>query len=83
MYETMTFHRVIVFGKPKGPWRLERVQAQRDAEEMGLGSFEPSGTFYITVPADIERLELPVRLLRRAMERADFERAERRRRAAA
>lgn len=46
--------RVVIFGVPHGPWREDRLQAQRDAIELDLGSYDEWGTFYLTVPADIE-----------------------------
>ena len=47
-------YRVVVFGKPRGPWRRELTQACRDAIELELGSYDEWGQFYITVPAEIE-----------------------------
>ena len=48
------FYRVVSFGKPKGPWRSSRRQAQGDAIKLGLGSYDDWGKFYATVPGDIE-----------------------------
>jgi hypothetical protein len=47
-------YRVVVFGKPKGPWRFKRRDAQQDAIELDLGGYDEWGSFYISVPADIE-----------------------------
>lgn len=47
-------YRVVVFGRARGPWRFDKVQANRDAMEIGLGSYDECGVFYVTVPADIE-----------------------------
>jgi hypothetical protein len=46
--------RVVVFRRPQGPWRRSLRQAHADAIELGLGSYDEDGTFFITVPADIE-----------------------------
>jgi hypothetical protein len=51
---TAPIFRVVVFGTPRAPWRPTRIEAQRDAIEMDLGSFDEWGQFYVTVPADIE-----------------------------
>ena len=53
-------YRLLVFGVPKGPWRERRDQAQRDAIELELGSYDDYGTFYVTVPADIQTRRLEV-----------------------
>lgn len=47
-------YRVVVFGKPVGPWRSVRSQANQDAIELELGSYDENGQFYVTVPADIQ-----------------------------
>lgn len=52
----MLFYRVREFGRPKGPWRACRRQAERDALELGLGDFDEWGTFFVAVPAEIEEL---------------------------
>lgn len=49
-----TTYRVTVFGRPRGPWRQQRKQAQRDAIELGMGEYDEWGRFFVTVPADIE-----------------------------
>jgi hypothetical protein len=70
MYLAVPFYRVVCFRKPRGPWRLTREQAQRDAADEGLGSFDEWGAFYATVPGDIEVMTLPTRLLEDAVELA-------------
>jgi len=70
MYQAVNFYRVVCFGKPRGPWRLDREQAQRDAVNEGLGSFDDHGAFWATVPGDIETMALPTRLLQRALQTA-------------
>ena len=54
MRERFKRFRVVVFGRPRGPWRSELRQAQQDAIDLDLGSYDGWGTFFITVPADIE-----------------------------
>jgi hypothetical protein len=70
MYLSVTLYRVVCFRRPVGPWRLERAQAQRDAVDERLGSYDDEGKFWATVPGDIEALTLPVHLLEAALERA-------------
>jgi hypothetical protein len=67
MYQSVPLYRVVSFGQAKGPWRLERVQAQNDAVDEGLGSFDEYGQFWITVPGDIEVMVLPMRLIEAAL----------------
>ncbi len=52
--------RVTSFGKPVAPWRSDRDQVIRDLLELGLGSYDEWGTLYVTVPADIQRREVPI-----------------------
>lgn len=48
------FYRLVVFGKPKGPWRYTEKMARQDALELELGSYDEDGQFYLTAPADFE-----------------------------
>lgn len=68
MYATVRFYRAACFGDPRGPWRLHRDQARRDAVDQELGSFDERGTFYALVPGNIQSIELPVSLLGAALE---------------
>ena len=68
MYATVRFYRVACFGDPRGPWRLQRDQARRDAIDQELGCFDERGTFFALVPGTIQSIELPVTLLRAALE---------------
>ncbi|PNU02617.1 hypothetical protein A8V01_08955 [Novosphingobium guangzhouense] len=52
----MLLYRVRVFGKPRAPWRRVKKQAQQDALELGLGSFDEWGKFFVSVPGEIEEL---------------------------
>jgi hypothetical protein len=38
----MTRYRVVVFGRPRGPWRDTREQAMKDAVAAGLASWDPT-----------------------------------------
>ncbi len=60
MGQRVVEYRVVVFGKPRGPWRGTLPQAHRDAEEQDLGSYDEQGRFYVTVPGDIQRREVAV-----------------------
>lgn len=51
----VTYYRAVVFGRPRGPWRREKTQADRDLIELGLGSYDDWGQFYITVPGDLQQ----------------------------
>jgi hypothetical protein len=70
MYLTVPLYRVVCFGKPKGPWRLERFQAQQDAVEEKLGSFDEWGQFWTTVPGEIEVMTISTTLLEAALAKA-------------
>lgn len=70
MYQTVPLYRVVSFGQPKGPWRIELKQAQEDAVDQGLGSFDEWDKFWATVPGDIEVTHLPLRLIEAAMAKA-------------
>jgi len=48
--------RVRVFGRPKGPWRRVRQQAQQDAVQLGIGQFDEWGKFFVSVPGEIEEV---------------------------
>lgn len=52
----MLFYRVRMFGKPQGPWRAHKRQAERDALELGLGDYDEWGKFFVSVPGEIEEL---------------------------
>ncbi len=52
----MLLYRVRMFGEPKAPWRRVKKQAQQDALELGLGSFDEWGKFFVSVPGEIEEL---------------------------
>jgi len=54
MTRWITLYRVTVLGEPKGPWRKEREQAERDALELDLGSYDEWGFFWVSVPAHIQ-----------------------------
>ena len=54
MLRSVVQYRVVVLGRPMGPWRMEREQACRDAIELDLGEYNRAGQFWITVPGDIE-----------------------------
>jgi hypothetical protein len=71
MYQAASFYRILSFNQPKGPWRLDRRQAFQDAQRLGLGSYDVDGTFYVTVPGDIQRLELDLDLIKEALRRAE------------
>jgi hypothetical protein len=47
--------RAVSFGKPIGPWRFGLSGARRDLVAEGLGSYDPDGIFFVTVPGGIER----------------------------
>jgi hypothetical protein len=55
----MRRYRVVEFGQPKAPWRTTRQKALQDAVELGLGSYDEWGQFYITIPAEIEAGDAP------------------------
>lgn len=51
---TIPKYRALCFRRPIGPWRLDRNQARRDLLEADLGSYDEWGSFYVTVPGDLE-----------------------------
>ena len=53
-----TKYRAICFDRPIGPWRANRERARQDLIEHDLGSYDECGSFYATVPGDIEMLEI-------------------------
>lgn len=69
MYQTVTFHRLVMFGRALGPWRSERKYAEQDAIHEKLGSYE-NGTFYVTVPGNIQTISIETRLLQQALAKA-------------
>ena len=50
-----TWYRALCFGKPLAPWRSTRDRARRDLIDAKLGSFDDYGTFYVTVPGELQR----------------------------
>ena len=56
-------YRVVAFGKPQGPWRSKKRQAQQDAVSCALGEYDEWGQFWLEGQAAIEwRREEEVRL---------------------
>ena len=49
-----TWYRAMCLDKPMGPWREDRKLAQEDLVDHDLGEYTEWGTFYITVPGDIQ-----------------------------
>ena len=47
-------YRVIGYGRPRGPWRTKRRQAEMDAIAVELGEFDEWGQFYLDAGATIE-----------------------------
>jgi hypothetical protein len=48
-------YRVVVFGRPRGPWRDQREHAVQDAIDQGLAAWDASRReHFIAVPTDIE-----------------------------
>lgn len=54
MYGKEKWYRVTVLGRPVGPWRRCRNKARRDAIEHELGGYDEWGTFFMTVPGEME-----------------------------
>ena len=53
---TPSRYRVVVFGRPRGPWRETRRDAEQDAIDRGLAAYDRSRReHFIAVPTDIER----------------------------
>lgn len=50
-----TWYRAVCFGRPVGPWRRDRKDAQTDLVDRELGSYDDWGKFWVTVPGDLER----------------------------
>lgn len=61
-----SLYRATCLGEPRGPWRLQKEQARRDAVQMGLGQFDERGRYWDTVPGRIETVQLPNRLVLQA-----------------
>ena len=55
-----TKYRALCFGRPIGPWRASCERARQDLIEMDLGSYDDWGAFYITVPGDMEWMDIRV-----------------------
>ncbi|WP_287430476.1 hypothetical protein [Sphingobium sp.] len=47
-------YRALCFNTPVGPWRACRKLAQEDLIERELGEYTEWGTFYITVPGEMQ-----------------------------
>lgn len=54
MLRSVTQYRVMVLGRPRGPWRSDRAQARRDAIEIEVGEYDADGRFWLSVPGEIE-----------------------------
>lgn len=52
----MLLYRVRMFGQPKAPWRRVKRLAEQDALDLGLGSFDEWGKFFVSAPAEIEEV---------------------------
>ena len=52
--EKVTWYRAVCFEKPVGPWRRCRNKMRHDLIENGLGSYDEWGSFFVTVPGDIQ-----------------------------
>jgi len=48
------FYRLLVFGKPAGPWRSRQAQVRQDAAAKGVGQMDEDGQFYLDGYADVE-----------------------------
>ncbi len=48
------WYRALCFAEPIGPWRSSREKARRDLMARGLGSYDEWGTFFVTVPGNLE-----------------------------
>lgn len=53
--QAVCWHQATNFGRAAAPWRETIDEVRRDLIELGLGSFEDAGRFYITVPGGIRR----------------------------
>lgn len=47
-------YRVVAFGQARGPWRIKRRDAERDALALDLGERDEWGQFYLSAHACIE-----------------------------
>jgi hypothetical protein len=53
-HPTLQF-RCVVFGDPRGPWRESRAEAERDAIDQGIASWDDErGEWFLAVPVDVE-----------------------------
>lgn len=52
----MHFYRIVMFGKPEGPWRRSTRLARLDAIEKGVGSFDEDRRFWLSAGAEIESI---------------------------
>ncbi len=48
-------YRALCLGKPIGPWRDDREKMRQDLMQRDLGSYDEWGSFYVSVPGDIDK----------------------------
>jgi len=53
------WYRATCFGRPKGPWRTRRRDAENDAVAQGLGEYDEWGQLYLEGPTEIEWSRMP------------------------
>lgn len=49
----MLLFRVAYFGEARGPWRRTRRKAEADAIDLGLGTRDEYGRFYLDAGAEL------------------------------
>ena len=49
------WYRATCFGVACGPWRTSLREVRADLVGQGLGSYDETGQFYVTVPGGIDR----------------------------
>ena len=47
-------YRVTVFGRPRGPWRLNKRQAEQDAVAEALAEYDADGQVWLDAVATIQ-----------------------------
>lgn len=52
--EEICWYRALCFSEPVGPWRRCKRQMRRDLMDRGLGSYDEWGTFFVTVPGNVQ-----------------------------
>ena len=57
-----TWYQALCFGKPIAPWRKSLERARKDLIAHDLGCADEWGKFYITVPGDLRRKEMWVKM---------------------